>query len=77
MFTAAFLKEHYPSRLTERYGIEPVPDDNIELLEAIGRRRGCLVSGGFIDFDKVSELILRELRSGKLGPITLEEPTDT
>ncbi|WP_034680796.1 ribosome biogenesis GTPase YlqF [Caldalkalibacillus mannanilyticus] len=77
VFTAAFLKEHYPSRLTERYGIEPVPDDNIELLEAIGRRRGCLVSGGFIDFDKVSELILRELRSGKLGPITLEEPTDT
>jgi ribosome biogenesis GTPase A len=74
LFAASFLKEEYPSRLNERYDLETIPDDRVELLDAIGKRRGCLVSGGFIDYDKVSEIILRELRSGKLGPITFETP---
>jgi ribosome biogenesis GTPase A len=74
LFAASYLREEYPNRLSERYNLETVPEDKVELLEAIGRRRGCLVSGGFIDYDKVSEIILRELRSGKLGPITFEVP---
>jgi ribosome biogenesis GTPase A len=74
LFAAMFLKEHYPTRISERYDLEEIPEDKIQLLDEIGRRRGCLVSGGFIDYDKVSEIILRELRSGKLGPITLETP---
>jgi len=76
VYAAAFLRDEYPSRLKERYGLDELSTDNIELLEAIGRRRGCLVSGGHIDFDKVSELLLRELRAGKLGTITLEDPVD-
>jgi ribosome biogenesis GTPase A len=74
LFAAMFLKEHYPTRISERYDLDEIPEDKIQLLDEIGRRRGCLVSGGFIDYDKVSEIILRELRSGKLGPITLETP---
>lgn len=74
LFAALFLKENYPTRLTERYGLEIIPEDRVELLEAIGKRRGCLMSGGFIDYDKASEIVLRELRSGKLGPITFEIP---
>jgi ribosome biogenesis GTPase A len=74
LFAAMFLKEHYPNRISERYDLDEIPEDKIQLLDEIGRRRGCLVSGGFIDYDKVSEIILRELRSGKLGPITLETP---
>lgn len=74
LFAALFLKEHYPTRLTERFGLETIPEDRVELLEAIGRRRGCLMSRGFIDYDKASEIVLRELRSGKLGPITFEVP---
>jgi ribosome biogenesis GTPase A len=74
LFAAAYLRTEYPNRLSERYNLETVPEDRVELLDAIGRRRGCLVSGGFIDYDKVSEIILRELRSGKLGPITFEVP---
>ena len=43
-----------------------------ELLEEIGKKRGCLVKGGEVDYTKVSNMLLEELRSGKLGKITLE-----
>jgi len=75
-FVIDYLKSRYPDRLKERYKLEEIPDDHIELMELIGRKRGCLISGGHIDYDKVSELILRELRGGKLGKITLEDPAD-
>jgi len=47
-----------------------------QLLEAIGRRRGCLGSGGIVDYEKAAGVVLRDLRSGKLGRITLEWPKD-
>lgn len=75
LFAADFLKQEYPNYLQERYKLEAIPEDKVELLEAIGRKRGCLMSGGRIDYDKASELILRELRSGTLGPITFEVPS--
>lgn len=75
-FVVDYFKIHYPERLSERYKIDQLPEDKIELLELIGRKRGCLISGGNIDYDKVAELILRELRSGKLGPFSLEDPKD-
>lgn len=74
LFALNFLKENYPERLMERYKLESIPGDKVELLEEIGKRRGCIQRGGIIDYDKVSEIILRELRSGKLGPITFEVP---
>ncbi len=43
-------------------------------MEAIGRKRGALRSGGRIDLHKASEILLHELRSGTLGQITLERP---
>lgn len=76
VFLAAYLRMHYPDRLKERYKLEQVPEDKLELLDLIGKKRGCLVSGGLIDYDKVSELLLREFRSGKLGEISLERPDD-
>jgi ribosome biogenesis GTPase A len=42
------------------------------LLEQIGRRRGCLQGGGQIDYSKTGLVILRDLRAGKMGGITLE-----
>lgn len=76
-----YLIEHYPSVITERLSIdENLPQDLenpleiVALLEAFGRRRGCLQSGGSVDLEKASGILLREFRSGKLGDITLEKP---
>ena len=44
-----------------------------EIFEAVGRKRGFLISGGEIDYDRTANVILDEFRSGKLGPITLEK----
>ena len=73
-FIAEFLLNTYPERLLRRYDIESLPSNEIELLEAIARRRGCIVSGGRVDFEKVSRLLLGELRAGELGGICLESP---
>lgn len=67
------LRENYSSRLIERYSLkEPLPEDPTEILGLIGSRRGCLRSGGVIDYEKVSRIILNEFRGGKLGPFTLD-----
>ncbi|RDY72175.1 ribosome biogenesis GTPase YlqF [Halobacillus trueperi] len=68
-----FLHQFYPDRLEERFGLENV-DDMMEAFESIGKKRGCLESGGRINFEKVSDIILQDLRTGKLGMITLERP---
>jgi len=52
-----------------------VDEEPVQLLEEIGRRRGCLVRGG-VDYTKTGEVLLSDLRSGKLGLLTLETPED-
>jgi len=77
-----FLIVDYPDMLLERYELEQLPDvedlddpmQTVEVMEAIGRRRGALVSGGRVDLGKASSIILRDLRGGKLGRISLERP---
>lgn len=73
-FVAAFLLETYPDRLVQRYHIEPLPESEIELLEILARKRGCIVSGGRVDLEKVSRLLINELRSGDLGGLCFETP---
>jgi len=73
-FAADFLLREYPQRLMERYDIEVLPNTELAFLELMGARRGCLRAGGQVDLDKVSSLLLNELRSGKLGPVTFETP---
>ncbi|MEH6556823.1 MAG: ribosome biogenesis GTPase YlqF [Oceanicoccus sp.] len=73
-FAADFLLENYPERLQERYQLIDVPDTELDLLEIIGHKRGCLRSGGKVDLEKVSTILLNELRSGTLGPVSLEVP---
>lgn len=72
-FVAEFLLRDYPERLVQRYDIE-APESEIELLEAIARKRGCIVSGGRVDLEKVSRLLIGELRTGDLGRICMETP---
>ena len=73
-FIAEFLIEAYPERLIQRYDIETLPSAEIELLELIARQRGCLVSGGRVDLEKVSRLLISEFRAGELGGICMETP---
>ncbi|TFE25022.1 ribosome biogenesis GTPase YlqF [Cohnella luojiensis] len=79
-FVLKVLVENYGSVLKDRYGLEGLPAElpdmqaAIDVLESIGKRRGCIVSGGHVDFEKAATLLLRDLRSGKLGRMTLESP---
>lgn len=74
MWAAGFLRETYPQVLHERYKLEELEEDDLFLLEALGRARGCLRPGGRIDLHKASEILLIEYRQGKLGRLTLETP---
>ncbi|WP_250656199.1 ribosome biogenesis GTPase YlqF [Alkalimarinus coralli] len=73
-YAAEFLLNAYPQAVKERYQLDTLPASDFELMEAIGRKRGCLGSGGRINLHKVSEIILNELRDGTLGRLTLETP---
>jgi ribosome biogenesis GTPase A len=73
-FAAERLLQDYPQLIKERYQLDFLPNNEAELMEAIGRKRGCLRSGQQVDLDKTSKILLTELRSGTLGKITLETP---
>ena len=73
-FAAEYLLKAYPDNLLQRYSLENVPHNELELIESIGRKRGCLRSGGRIDLNKASKILLTELRAGTLGRITFETP---
>ena len=68
----AIMLADYPERLQERYKLKELPTDREAMLDALGRKRGCLRPGGVVDLHKASEILLNELRAGKLGRITFE-----
>ena len=74
LFAAEFLMQRYPQGLQGRYKFAVLPESPAATLEEIGRRRGCLASGGEVDLQRAAEVLLWELRAGKLGRISLEEP---
>jgi ribosome biogenesis GTPase A len=73
-FVAGYLGRHYPACLRDRFQLQEIPETADEVLEAIGRKRGCLRSGGRVELDKAAKILLAELRSGTLGRISLETP---
>ena len=75
-FTARFLIARYPELTKARYKLDTLPDEPIPLLHAIAPKRGCLRKGGVIDLQKVSEVVVRDVRQGNLGRISLERPED-
>lgn len=70
------LQVFYPEALKERYKLTELSEDKLENMEFIGRKRGCLMSGNSIDYDKVARLIIDEFRKGTIGQISLERPSD-
>ena len=73
-YAAKYLIKAYPRALAQRFGLKRVPDTELEFLELVGAKRGCLRSGGQVDLNKVSDIFINELRAGTLGRITLETP---
>ena len=75
---AAFLGDiliaRYPQLLTARYGFSLDGMDGPALVEAVAKRRGCLIKGGGLDLEKASLILLDDYRSGTLGRISLETP---
>ena len=70
------LLKYYPNQLENRYGITEVEDDYILTLESIGKRRGCLIKGGEIDYDKVVSIIINEVKNGTIKNITFDRMSD-
>lgn len=76
VYSLRFLEDTYPERLKDRYQFDSLPEDVVELFDHIGKLRGCLMGGGLVDYDKVAELVIREIRSEKFGPLSFERPGD-
>lgn len=66
------LYELYPEKLKERYGIEKLSEDFIEEYEMIAKTRGALARGGVANYEKVSNIIVKDLKNGYFGSITLD-----
>lgn len=74
VFGLNYLKANYEERLIDRYQLSEIPDEIAALFDQIGTFRGCLTSGGEVDYDKTAEVIVRDIRMQKLGNITLDLP---
>ena len=72
IFTLGYLLTAYPDQLIARFKLKEIPHSAESALEAIAAKRGCLRPGGVADLHKASELVLHELRSGKIGKVSLE-----
>ena len=73
-FLGGLLLQRYPALLVKRYGFPVDGLDGPALVEAIGRRRGCLQKGGGLDLEKASLILLQDYRDGALGRVSLETP---
>lgn len=68
------LAEQYPELLQERYKLEELMENPLENLDNMAIKRGCILPGKRIDYERIGRLVLDEFRSGKIGRITLEMP---
>jgi len=75
VYALRFLGSRYPDRVKERFNLDEIPEDIIEMFDKIGLSRG-FKQGKEIDYDKVAETVIREIRGEKLGPLSFERPSD-
>ncbi len=69
----SLLQREYPELLAQRYKLEELPQTPLETMEAAARKRGCILPGKKIDYERIARVVLDEFRSGKIGKITLEK----
>ena len=68
------LQTYYEPQLKERYKLPEVFENPLDTLDSIGKKRGTLISGGQIDYNRIAVILLDEFRGGKIGKISLERP---
>lgn len=66
------LNKYYKDRLKERYGIIELTEDIIDTFDIIGKKRGCLIKGGQVDYDKVISVIINDIKNGYIKNITFD-----
>ncbi len=69
------LSQLYPQLLMDRYKVTDLSMSIAELHTAIGAKRGFVVRGGEVDWERTSKTIVDDFRKGKIGKVTFEEPT--
>ena len=73
-YAANFLLLNYAEFIGTRYKLEALPHSELELLETLGRQRGCLRAGGHVDLEQISTRLVHEFRTAAIGRISLETP---
>lgn len=68
------LRAQYPDAIRTRYQLEKLAEDAYDLLEQIGRKRGCIQSGNRVNTERAAAILLDEFRAAKLGRISLQTP---
>ena len=68
------LAENYPQLLQERYKLDEIAETPLENMENMAVKRGCILPGKRINYERIARLVLDEFRGGKIGRITLERP---
>ena len=69
----SLLQREYPELLAQRYKLEELPQTPLETMEAAAQKRGCILPGKKIDYERIARVVLDEFRAGKIGKITLEK----
>lgn len=70
------LLTHYRDLLVARYKLKVIPEEGLDLLAEIGKKRGCLRKGGVVDLHKAAEIVCKEIKAGDIGRISLDWPED-
>ncbi|WP_215780784.1 ribosome biogenesis GTPase YlqF [Paludibacterium sp. B53371] len=72
-----YLMRRYPDALCQRYKLDSLEGlQDVDVLEAIGRKRGAMLGGGRVNIQKAAEVVLTDFRAGSTGRITLERPEE-
>lgn len=66
------LYKYYPDILKERYNVTKLDEDMIEVFDTIGKKRGCLIKGGEVDYDRVCSIVINDLKEGYIKNITFD-----
>ena len=66
------LYKYYPNILLDRYGLDHIDEDIVDTLDFIGKKRGCLIRGGEIDYEKVYSVIMNDIKNGSIKGVTFD-----
>lgn len=72
IYVLNILYKYYPEILKKRYGLDSIDEDIEVTLDLIGKKRGCLVRGGIVDYDKVYKVVINDIKEGHIKGITFD-----